>query len=119
MTVTVISATSLKVDDNLILEWSPLPKSATATPELFSAEDSTIPKHYFIGTRDALGNIIVDGERFDYLDWLGEYGWYVYEKTTGIDEITHQEREYTTHIGTVFGDTQEAVVSAAKALLKK
>jgi hypothetical protein len=71
-----------------------------------------------------MGKPIVEGEEMDYLDHLGEWGWYVYQyREVGIDaqgrltdapdDIDHMEWRY---VPVSVEATKDAALNAARGL---
>lgn len=67
----------IEIDAVVRIERGPARRKAVATPELL-ADTMTHPM-YFEGGVDSAGKIIVLGQEMEYLDFLGEHGWYVYK----------------------------------------
>jgi hypothetical protein len=75
---------SIKISETVVIESGPAKKKAIATYELLS--DSVTAGHYKAGAKDAMYKPIVLGQEMTYLDWLGEWVWYIYqEREVGID----------------------------------
>ena len=72
--------TIIEIGDNVRIERGPVVKTAVATPELFAS--GTLAAHYAIGKRDKMGEVIVAGQPFTYLDWNGPHAFHVYEFCT-------------------------------------
>lgn len=68
---------SIQFSDAVRIERGPARKRAIATTELL--DDAVTARHYQVGAKDALGNPIKIGAHMDYLDWKGDYVWYVYK----------------------------------------
>jgi hypothetical protein len=79
-----MNSESIKISETIVIESGPAKKKAIATEELLS--DAVTAGHYKVGAKDAMYRPIVLGEEMTYLDWLGEWVWYVYqEREVGID----------------------------------
>jgi hypothetical protein len=94
-----MNSESIKISETIVIESGPAKKKAIATEELLS--DAVTAGHYKAGLRevtmpdgsvvmkpyvDAMNKPIFLGEEMTYLDWLGEWVWYVYqERDVGID----------------------------------
>jgi hypothetical protein len=67
----------IEIGETLRVENGPARKTAVATAELL--DDAVTASHYQIGERDAVGRPIVIGEPMTYLDYRGEWVWYIYQ----------------------------------------
>jgi hypothetical protein len=66
----------IEIGTTIRIENGPARKDAIATKELL--DDTVTKSHYAVGLRDALGKVIVLGESMTYLDYFGDWAWYVY-----------------------------------------
>lgn len=67
----------IEISPMIRVERGPARKTAMATEALL--DDAVTASHYHVGTRDAMGKEIVLGEPMTYLDYLGEWVWYIYQ----------------------------------------
>lgn len=63
--------TTIRVEDG------PARRTAVATKELL--DDAVTANHYQVGEKDAMGKVIALGEPMTYLDYRGEWVWYIYK----------------------------------------
>ena len=75
-----MKSVSLKYGKLVRIEYGPKMKEATATTDLLN--NANTEKHYQTDQRDARGKVIRLGERMTYLDYLGEWVWYVFRFDT-------------------------------------
>ncbi len=87
------------------VENGPRRRMAVATKQLLS--DAVTAPHYQENLRDAFGAVIKLGQHMTYLDYYGEWVWYVY-KWDG-----------SRWIGRGFEPTQEAALQLAWAIAKE
>jgi hypothetical protein len=75
---------SIQISDTVVVENGPAKKRAIATEELL--DDAVTAEHYKVGKRDAHYKPIVLGQEMAYLDYRGEWAWYIYQRAeVGID----------------------------------
>ena len=67
----------IEIGSAIRVENGPARKVAVATEELL--DDKVTASHYQVGAFDAMGKRIVLGEPMTYLDYFGEWVWYVYQ----------------------------------------
>jgi hypothetical protein len=67
----------IKIGITIRVENGPARKTAVATEELL--DDAVTASHYKVGEKDAMGKPIVLGAPMTYLDYKGEWVWYVYQ----------------------------------------
>jgi hypothetical protein len=66
----------IEIGTTIRVENGPARKTAVVTEELL--DDAVTARHYKMGEQDALGKKIVLGESMTYLDYFGEWVWYIY-----------------------------------------
>lgn len=71
----------IQLSNTIRIEKGPVRKFGKATPELL--DNKVTASHYFVGGKDAYGEDIVFGQRFCYLDWKGDWVWYIYRWEDG------------------------------------
>jgi len=67
----------IEIGSTIRVENGPARKTATATKELL--DNRVTAEHYQVGAFDAMGKRIVLGESMIYLDYYGEWVWYIYQ----------------------------------------
>lgn len=87
----------IQISDNVRIDRGPMRKYGKATPELL--DNRVTADHYFVGGKDAYGYEIKAYEQFCYLDWKGEWVWYIYEWRDGrYQPIDVQNTEHEARI---------------------
>jgi hypothetical protein len=99
----------IEIGETVRVENGPARKTAVATEELL--DDAVTASHYAVGEWDAMGKPIVLGEPMTYLDYRGEWVWYVYQLRP--DE-THIDGERWLPAG--IETTKEAALAVAEGL---
>ena len=66
------------------VECGPKRKRTKASKEMLN--DRVTAPHYSIGRLDAMGKRIVVGKEMTYLDYMGEWVWYVYKLDKDTDK---------------------------------
>jgi hypothetical protein len=108
MAVVEINEKLTEIDGRVRIESGPIAKTADATEALL-ADDATAG-HYKVGQRDAVGKVIVLGEKMTYLDYFAEPGFYVYELVE-VEGGPSRWTERSCHV------TREAATAAANSLI--
>jgi hypothetical protein len=67
----------IEIGETIRVENGPARQTAVATEELL--DDTVTASHYHVGMRDAMGKVIALGEPMTYLDYHGEWIWYIYQ----------------------------------------
>ena len=67
----------IEIGTTIRVENGPARKTAIATKELL--DDAVTARHYQVGEHDAMGKTIALGEPMTYLDYKGEWVWYIYQ----------------------------------------
>jgi hypothetical protein len=67
----------IEIGSTIRVENGPARKVAIATEELLNNERTA--RHYHVGAFDAMGERIVLNKPMTYLDYKGEWVWYVYQ----------------------------------------
>jgi hypothetical protein len=67
----------IEIGTTIRVENGPARKTTIATKELL--DDVVTKSHYAVGLKDAMGKVIVIGEPMTYLDYFGEWVWYIYQ----------------------------------------
>lgn len=99
----------IEIGTTIRVENGPARKTAVATKALL--DDAVTASHYAVGERDAMGKEIVLGEPMSYLDYFGEWVWYVYQLRP---DDTHADGERWLPAGVE--TTKEAALIAAELL---
>lgn len=99
----------IEIGSTIRVENGPARKTAVATRELL--DDRMTATHYQEGAVDAMGKRIVLGEPMTYLDYRGEWVWYVYQLK---DDETAPEGKRWMPAGVE--KTQEAALTFAHGL---
>jgi hypothetical protein len=75
----------IEVGTTVRVENGPTRKTTIATEEVL--DDKVTAVHYKVGQGDAMGKPIVLGEEMTYLDYRGQWVWYIYQLgEVGIDK---------------------------------
>lgn len=80
-----VATDAKRADKSGLLEMAPdLDEQGKADPTKQTRhaklpDGTVLARHYKLGFADALGFEIEAGKEFTYLDWMGGWGWYVYQ----------------------------------------
>lgn len=99
----------IEIGSTIRVENGPVRRTAEATEELL--DNTRTATHYQVEEKDALGKSIVLGEDMTYLDYKGEWVWYVYHLED--DETAPDGKRWMT---VSVEDTKEDAMAAAEAL---
>jgi hypothetical protein len=94
----------IEIGKTVRVENGPARKTAVATAKLLS--DAVTAPHYKEGAPDSMGRMIRLGDHMNFLDYYGEWVWYVYK-------WSEAEKKW---IGRGFEGTKEAALALAEAI---
>jgi hypothetical protein len=99
----------IEIGTTIRVENGPARKTGIATAELL--DDAVTKSHYAVGLKDAMGKVIALGEPMTYLDYFGEWVWYIYQLRP---DDTHADGERWLPAGVE--TTKELALKAAELL---